>query len=82
MDFLPRIGVGGGLEVFAIGGEQRVEALLAENDAAWLALIKQFGLGEVLGEDFAAWAEDAVSRGLRRPRGRVTGGFEALPPGD
>ena len=36
----------------------------------------------VLGDASPAWAEDAVARGLRRPRGRITGGFEALPPGE
>ncbi len=47
-----------------------------------LARAVRDALRPVLGEGFAAWAEDAVARGLRRPRGRVTGGFEALPPGD
>lgn len=47
-----------------------------------LARAVRDALRPVLGEAFATWAQDAVARGLRRPRGRVTGGFEALPPGD
>lgn len=47
-----------------------------------LARAVRDALRPLLGAPFAAWAEDALSRRLGRPRGRFSGRFEALPPED
>ena len=73
LDFFPGVGVGGGLELLALGGEEGVEALLAEDDAAGFAGEEEFGFFEVLGEDLEILKRDFV--------GVVVGGDGFVCPG-
>ena len=57
-DFLPDIGKPGGLEEIALGVFEAVDALLAEDDAAWFSLPEELGLGHVTAGDFEIFEGD------------------------